>query len=101
MEVSLSELLRTLGVIAVVSCTQFVSDARGQGAKCGDERDDIIQEYVDEGVDLKPQCGDFTQTSHSAYFTYKELTVNEPHSWALIGGPLAVDKGSGYGLDKW
>jgi len=70
-------------------------------ASCGDERDAIIQEYASQGVSLTPQCSDFNQSAHSAYFSHAELTVNEPHSWSLIRQPLTIDKSSGYGLDKW
>jgi hypothetical protein len=68
---------------------------------CGDERDAIIKEYVDKGVNLTPACADFTQAAKSEFFTFKQLTVNDPHSWALIREPLVVGKRTRYGLDKW
>jgi hypothetical protein len=95
------EPLRPFGVVALVWSTALPCSGVSLAATCGDERDEIIQEYVDEGVDLKPECSDFTQTAHSAYFTHQELTVKEPHFWALVREPLTLDTGSGYGLDKW
>jgi Peptidase M15 len=68
---------------------------------CGDERDAILKEYVEKKVNLTPACTDFTQSGRSQFFTYKQLTVNERYTWALLRGPLTVTKEKGYGLDKW
>jgi hypothetical protein len=68
---------------------------------CGDERDTLIQEYRDYSVNLSPTCGSFTNSAQSEYFSYAELTVLSPASWAIIGQPLIIAKSSGYGLDRW
>jgi hypothetical protein len=62
---------------------------------CGDERDRIISEYrayAPKGY--IPKCSDFTQTSHSTYFTFAELNTTCPsqpaptYSWALLAEGL-------------
>lgn len=88
-------------IIIAVLLLMSMSFSFYASAACGDERDQIIQEYKDKGVNLTPTCSDFTQSAHSVYFSYAELTVNEPHTWALIREPLTIDKSNGYGLDKW
>jgi len=72
-----------------------------QSSGCGDERDDIIQEYIAYSVGFTPPCEWFTQTARSAYFSFSELTVNSPYSWALIKWPLVVAPSLNYGLDYW
>lgn len=67
---------------------------------CGDERDTIIKEYADCGVDLTPACADFTKTAHSKYFTFNEINTGD-FAWALVSKTLTVAASEGYGLDKW
>lgn len=68
----------------------------------------IIQEYVTYSVvdsttkqPWVPSCGWLTQTAHSVYFTFAELTVNETVAWDLIKYPLTVSQSQNYGLDDW
>jgi len=59
------------------------SGGGGGSEGCGDERDQIIQEYVDFGVNFVPTCGDFTQDASSAHFSFAELNTGD-YSWAII-----------------
>ncbi len=85
-------------------------------AGCGDVRDQIIAEYVtyaviddanNGNIPFRPICGSFTQTSHSFYFQFTELTVDNvcsglsPCPWAIIRSPLTIASSAGYGLDNW
>jgi hypothetical protein len=54
---------------------------------CGDERDTIIAEYPQYGVNFTPTCADFTQTAHSAHFSFAELNTGD-YSWAIIRDSL-------------
>jgi len=54
---------------------------------CGADRDTIIAEYTQYNVGLTPTCADFTQTAHSANFTFAELNGGD-HAWAIIRGSL-------------
>lgn len=94
----------SLLLLTCMSCQPSIdppSDPPNTGGACGGERDQMIKEYKDHQVNLTPACSDFTQSAHSAFFTFKELSVNEPHAWALVREPLTIDKSDGYGLDKW
>jgi hypothetical protein len=88
-------------LVSIVSLVASTAGAVLMLGECGDERDAIIKEYVDKSVNLTPACADFTKSGRSEFFTFKELTVNEPHGWALLRQPLVVAKEKGYGLDKW
>lgn len=91
----------------------FVDEAWGLDnvkviTECGDDRDTIIQEYktfkVIDRITNKlftPTCDDFTQTAHSVFFTFAELTVGADFDWALLRSPLLAPESSGHGLDKW
>lgn len=68
---------------------------------CGDERGDIIREYVTYNVDLRPACEYFTQTRRSTWFDYGEIAVTDEYSWALVKDALIASQASGYGLDAW
>jgi hypothetical protein len=68
---------------------------------CGDERDKIILEYVTYHVNLAPTCSSFTQSARSANFSFAELNVGSPYSWAIIRTPLTTPASSGYGLERW
>jgi hypothetical protein len=70
-------------------------------AGCGDERDKIILEYVTYHVNLEPTCSSFTQSARSANFSFAELNVDNPYSWAIIRTPLTTPSSSGYGLERW
>ncbi len=78
----------------------------GYGA-CGDNRDNIISEYIEYGVQLFPKCSWFTQTAHSQYFTFSQINTPCPsqgtpeYSWALVRQPLVISAGRRYGLDDW
>lgn len=83
---------------------QVTQSAQIQAVSCGDARDSLIGEYRTYNVNLTPLCAWFTQSAHSVYFTYNELTTQSDYSWALIKKPLTVSASSGspnYGLDKW
>lgn len=51
---------------------------------CGDERDDIIREYVFYSVSLSPSCSDFASSGGSTHFSWTELnggfSNGNPHS---------------------
>ncbi len=70
-------------------------------ATCGDERDRLIKEYSTYGVNLTPVCSNFSQFTHSSYFSYNELRNGDDYTWALIRNPLVTGQSSGYGLDLW
>ena len=83
----------------------------GAAAGCGDERDQLIRDYVFYKVQrlagsgktllpFVPSCSDFTNKAHSQYFTFVELNVPSPQvgpvfSWALLEVPLLT------GIDAW
>ena len=48
-----------------------------------------------------PNCFEFTNTAHSAVFTFADLNTNSGGAYALIKNPLVVPSSSGYGLDEW
>jgi hypothetical protein len=76
--------------------------AQVQAYGCGDERDSLIYQYLNYGVNFVPNCGSFTNSAASEFFSFSELTVNSgASSWAIIRPPLTVAKSSGYGLDRW
>ncbi len=71
-------------------------------AGCGDERDNLIQQYKDfnvvdstSGAPFVPTCHDFTQTADNNSFSFAEFNVNNTFSWALIRTPLLL------GVDLW
>jgi hypothetical protein len=68
---------------------------------CGDVRDQIIGEYITYGIAFTPVCSDFTQSAHSAYFTFAEISVTDDYTWALVRQPLIAAQSTGYGLDAW
>lgn len=68
---------------------------------CGDSRDQIIAEYAALGGYLSPTCSSFTQTASAAHFTFAELNVNNPYSWAIIRFPLTASASASYGLERW
>ncbi len=70
-------------------------------APCGDQRDTITQEYITYGVQLLPQCSWYTQTAHSAYYTFSQFNVHGSYAWALVKLPSTTSQSSGYGLDRW
>lgn len=108
-----SFIARTLRLLQPVAraCVLIVAEPTGgfpPPPTCGDERDQLIQEYTDYGVtNLHPTCSDFTQTAHSEHFTFAELNWGT-YSWAIIrqrlldgleamrteyGGPLTITSG--------
>ncbi|MEN3335356.1 MAG: zinc D-Ala-D-Ala carboxypeptidase [Blastocatellia bacterium] len=54
---------------------------------CGNPRDAIIAEYPQYGVAFTPTCADFTQTAHSAHFSFAELNSGD-YTWAIIRNSL-------------
>ena len=73
----------------------------GNDAPCGDERDQIIQEYKSYGVAQIPSCATFTQSASNAYYSYGQLSANNTYSWSILRFPLTVSSSTGYGLEKW
>ena len=89
---------------AGTTCSNTFSTVMTQASTvvgCGDERDQIIAEYATFGINLSPTCNSFTQSAHSVFFTFAELNVNNPYTWAIIRSPLTAPSSVGYGLDKW
>lgn len=78
-----------------------------QGGGCGDDRDNLIAEYDEYGVNLQPECAWFTQSAHSQHFTFNQINYpcisqgGPEYSWALFAQPLLIPASSGYGLDRW
>jgi hypothetical protein len=95
---------------------------------CGDERDQIIQEYQTQanggvyatgvidstsGASFIPSCQDFTQSAHTLYFSFADLnqsstTLPPQFTWALVRSPLTMPTYSiglpiygGGALDNW
>ena len=90
--------------ILLLTCTSCLRPSpvpRPPVGACSAEKNQIIDEYRDFRVNLTPACTDFTRSAHSSYFSFGELSVNSPYTWALVREPLTVDKSGGYGLDKW
>jgi hypothetical protein len=61
--------------------------------QCGDERDIILQEYIDYHVNLRPTCTDFASSGGTAHFTWRELNGgfqagNPHHPWGLVSQGL-------------
>jgi hypothetical protein len=96
-------------------CVEYVANGEGEcgcsdvaeaqaycqvTVKCGDVRDQIIQEYVTYSIGWQPICGYFTTSAHSVYFTFQELNSGD-YTWALVKEPMTVASSSGYGLDDW
>lgn len=50
---------------------------------CGDERDDIIQEYVVRRLSTVPACGHFAANRRSRNFSFAEMNSGD-HRWAWI-----------------
>lgn len=50
---------------------------------CGDERDDIIQEYVVRRLSPVPACGHFAANRGSRNFSFAEMNSGD-HRWAWI-----------------
>lgn len=74
----------------------------GGAPACNDERDTMIGEYNSMAPGLPtPSCGSFTRTSSNPYYGYSQLTVNSPHSWAIIRSPLQIGSNATYGLARW
>jgi peptidase M15-like protein len=67
---------------------------------CGDDRDEIIKEYVDYKVNMTPACTDFTQSAHTQYYSFDDLNTGD-YDWAILAPPLIVPQSAGYGLDAW
>jgi hypothetical protein len=63
--------------------------------RCGDERDVMIQEYIDYGVNLRPICSDFAGSGGTANFSWSELNggfrEGNPHiPWGIIRSGLTT-----------
>jgi hypothetical protein len=99
----------TLAVYTTILGDPVLTDSWGwatgvtisSSAACGDQRDQIIAEYAALGGYLSPTCSSFTQTDHAAHFTFNELNVNNPYSWAIIRFPLTASASASYGLERW
>lgn len=56
--------------------------------QCGDERGNIIEEYVSRGVNLQPSCSDFTTSASSTYFSSSEYNHNGYHHYYISRSSL-------------
>ena len=54
---------------------------------CGDERDDVIQEYVVRRLATVPACGRFVTNRRSRNFSFAEMNGGD-HRWAWIEADL-------------
>ena len=91
---------RLIGAVILYALAFTLASPNVFGA-CGDERDAILKEYAERGRSWHRLVQISRRAAGSQFFTYKQLTVNEPYAWALLRGPLIVTKEKGYGLDKW
>jgi T5SS/PEP-CTERM-associated repeat protein len=66
---------------------------------CGDERSDLILEYISYAVPLTPRCDDFSRSATPPSFTFLDLIRDSDYNWALIKQPLVIDNGF-WGLEK-
>jgi Peptidase M15 len=66
---------------------------------CGDDRDDLLQAYEDQGIPVDLTCADFTQTRRTATLSFPQLFHATTHGWALLRDPMLASKDKGYGLD--
>ncbi|MFQ5737410.1 MAG: D-Ala-D-Ala carboxypeptidase family metallohydrolase, partial [Acidobacteriota bacterium] len=57
---------------------------------CGDQRDQIIQEYVDFGVNFTPGCSDFTQSINCQNIALSEYTQDDDFSWFILRSSLCT-----------
>jgi hypothetical protein len=56
-------------------------------ATCGDERDQLIQEYAGASVSFLPDCSSFTKSGHSSHFAFSELNTGD-YLWAILTNRL-------------
>lgn len=81
---------------------------RATPSVCGDERDQLIMDYIRLGVQdivhgqksgppFLPTCSDFTKDAHNVNFTFNQLNISNMSypTWALVRQPFAS------GLDAW
>ena len=77
---------------------------------CGDNRDQIIQEYANYNVvfypgttpqSSLPRCIDFTGQAHTSFYTFGDLDTGDNSHWAIIRSPIVNGSSAGYGLDAW
>lgn len=79
---------------------------------CGDERDEIIAEYVKNGVRFyadpqspAPRCTDFTSIGHTEIYSFQDLMLPgddyESYGLGILGDALVAPASSGHGLDLW
>jgi hypothetical protein len=64
-------------------CVVVTVLSRMVDARCGDDRDKVIKEYVDGNLSFVPQCLDFTQNRRSTHFLFTELNTGD-FSWAIL-----------------
>jgi hypothetical protein len=104
-----SGLSRTLGGLAL-ALVAMGGVAHGQYCPvgCGDQRDQLIQEYSIYGVNLTPTCSSFTQSASTNYYSFSSLnypsrsTAPATYSWAILRSPLIkTNPNNVYGLDVW
>lgn len=77
----------TWRILILTIATLWLGCAATADDTCNDERDTIVKEYTDLGVDFQPTCGDFTQDAHSANFSFAELNSGD-FSWAILRATL-------------
>lgn len=62
----------------------YLYDSTQTPPSCGDERTNIIQEYVNGGVDWTPSCGDFTQSVPTlSQYSFAQWNSGD-YSWAVL-----------------
>ena len=54
-------------------------------AGCGDDRGNIIREYVRRNVNYRPTCDAFVTNADSQYFHWNDYNHNGYHIFALVG----------------
>ena len=63
--------------------SEAVFNRQSTSPTCGDERDDIIREYVVRDLSSVPSCGHLSANGGSRWFSFAELNSGD-HRWAWI-----------------
>jgi hypothetical protein len=58
-------------------------------AICGDDRDKVINEYIESSSVFVPECSNFSRTAHSQHFSFKELNTGD-FAWAILQDDLLI-----------
>ena len=80
---SFERLARTFARLELSVTSEAVFNRQSTSPTCGDERDDIIREYVVRDLSSVPSCGRLSASGGSRWFSFAELNSGD-HRWAWI-----------------